>query len=259
MEKNQVIFAILIGTMLFILLAFFLLFFFIRYRSKSNQYILEKEKLKKEFEQTLLQSQIEVQENTFAGLSRELHDNIGQLLVSAKTLVSVTLLSHQQPSDTLQIAEETLGKAITEVRSLSKLLDKEWLQQFNFIDNLQTEVKRINAAKIIHIGLSHPEKLLLQPEEQIILFRIVQEALQNAVKHAEAENINIYVSNSAASLIVNITDNGKGFNEDIITSSLGLKNMRHRTQLLGGTIEWASSPANGSTVIIKLPVKKSEQ
>jgi len=77
MEKNQVIFAILIGTMLFILLAFFLLFFFIRYRSKSNQYILEKEKLKKEFEQTLLQSQIEVQENTFAGLSRELHDNIG--------------------------------------------------------------------------------------------------------------------------------------------------------------------------------------
>jgi signal transduction histidine kinase len=255
MEKNQVIFAVLIGTMLLVLLAFFLLFFLIRYRSRSNQYIRERENLKQEFEQTLLQSQIEVQENTFAGLSRELHDNIGQLLVSAKTLISVTQLNQQQPSDTLNIAVDTIGKAITEVRALSRLLDKEWLQQFNFIENLQTEAKRLNATKTIHIDLSHPEKLLLQPEEQIILFRIVQEAIQNAVKHSKAENITIDVSHSTSSLIVNIIDNGVGFNEDIITSSLGLKNMKHRTQLLGGTIDWISSPGSGSTVILKLPVK----
>lgn len=255
MEKNQLIFAVLIGTLVFLLLAFFLLFFFIRYRSRSNQYINEREKLKKEFEQTLLQSQIEVQENTFAGLSRELHDNIGQLLVSAKTLISVTLINQAQPSPTLTIAEETLGTAINEVRTLSKLLDKEWLEQFNFIHNLETEVSRINATRTIHINLSHPEKLLLEPEEQTILFRIVQEAIQNAVKHSGAEKIDITVSNTPSSLIVSIVDNGKGFDENHVTSSLGIKNMKHRTQLLGGTIEWTSSPGNGSTVMLKLPVK----
>jgi signal transduction histidine kinase len=99
----------------------------------------------------------------------------------------------------------------------------------------------------------------LQPEEQIILFRIVQEAIQNSVKHSGAEQIDINVSNSVSSLIVSIIDNGKGFTEEsLISSGLGLKNMKQRTQLLGGTIEWTTSPGSGSTVILKLPVKKSE-
>lgn len=259
MEKTQVIFAVLFGTLVLVLLAFFLLFFFIRYRTRKNQYIVERENLKKEFEQTLLQSQIEVQENTFAELSRELHDNIGQLLVSTKALISVTQLSQPKPSDTLQMAEETLGKTITELRSISKSLDKEWLKQFDFIDNLQNEVNRINAMQTLQISYSHPEKILLQPEEQIILFRIVQEALQNSVKHSEALCIDINISHSVSSLIVCIADDGKGFKEDPeMPSGLGLKNMKHRTQLLGGTIEWTPSAGNGSTVILKLPVKKSE-
>ena len=258
MEKNQLIIAVLFGTALLLLLAFFLLFFLVRYRSRSNQYIQEREKLKKEFEQTLLQSQIEVQEDTFATLSRELHDNIGQLLVSTKALISVTQLKQPQPSETLQMAEETLAKTINELRAISKSLDKEWLKQFDFIDNLQNEVKRINAMQTLQISYSHPGKLLLQPEEQIILFRIVQEAIQNSVKHSGAQQIDINVSNSISSLIVSIIDNGKGFKEEIISSGLGIKNMKQRTQLLGGTIEWTSSPGNGSTVILKLPVKKSE-
>ena len=89
-----------------------------------------------------------------------------------------------------------MGKAINEVRSLSKSLDKEWLQQFDFINNLQTEVNRINAAKTLQIYFSHPEKLLLQPEEQIILFRIVQEAIQNSVKHSQAQQIDISCQSS---------------------------------------------------------------
>lgn len=260
MEKSQVIFAVLFATAVLLLLAFFLLFFFVRYRAKSNQYIREREALKKEFEQTLLQSQIEVQENTFATLGQELHDNIGQLLVSTKALIGVTQRNMQQVPDSLNIAEDTVGKAINEVRSLSKLLDKEWLQQFDLIENLQTEVNRINAAKILQINFSHAEKVLLQPEEQIILFRIIQEAIQNSIRHSQAQQIDISISHSVSSLIVSIIDNGKGFEPAaIISKGLGLKNMKHRMHLLGGTIEWNSSPGTGSTVILKLPVKKSEQ
>jgi signal transduction histidine kinase len=259
MEKNQVIFAVLLGTAVLLLLAGFLLFFLIRYRTKKNQYIHEKENLQKEFEQTLLQSQVEVQENTFSDLSAELHDNIGQLLVSTKALIGVTQRKLPMVSETLQIADETLAKAINEIRSLSKLLDKDWLQQFDFIDNLRTEVKRISAMKTLEINFNHPEKILLPSEEQIILFRIVQEALQNSVKHSNAGKIDIDIAHSMSSLVVNINDDGNGFKKDaMMHTSLGLKNMKHRTQLLGGTIDWISSPGNGSSVILKLPVKKSE-
>ena len=259
MEKNQIVISILLGTSVLLLLAGFLLFFLIRYRTRKNQFIQEGDKLKKEFEQTLLLSQVEVQENTFAALSNELHDNICQLLVTTKALISVTQMKQPEPLDTLTIAEETLGKTINELRSISKALDKEWLRQFNFIENLKTEVNRINALQTLHIELLTPEYILLPAEEQLILFRIVQEALQNAVKHSEAEHISIDVSHSVSSLLVKITDNGKGFKEQSLDSAgLGLKNMKQRTQLLGGTIEWIASHGEGSTVILKLPVKKSD-
>lgn len=260
MEKSRVIFAVLFATAVLVLLAFFLLLFFVRYRARSNQYIREREKLKKEFEQTLLQSKVEVQENTFAVLSGELHDNIGQLLVSAKAHIAVTQLNLKDPPNTLQVAEETLQHAINEIRYISKLLNKDWLQQFDFIENMQTEINRINALKTLQLNWTHPEQLLLPPEEQLILFRIVQEALQNSVKHADGARIDIEVSHSVSSLIVSITDDGKGFEENTHKNAgLGLKNMSHRTQLLGGTIEWISSAGKGSKVILKLPAKKSEQ
>lgn len=97
MEKKDIIFGIIFTTIVVVLLVAFLMFFFIRYRSRSNAYIKEREAMKKAFEQNLLQSQIEVQEATFAGLGKELHDNIGQLLSSTKMLLGITQRSLSTP------------------------------------------------------------------------------------------------------------------------------------------------------------------
>lgn len=208
-----------------------------------------------EFESQLLQSRMETQEETFATLGKELHDNVGQLLNSAKLLIGVTQRKLTDAPDTLAIADETLGTAINELRSLSKSLNKEWLEQFNFIDNLQAEIKRINATDHLQIHFTHTAPLSLKSDEQIILFRIVQEALQNAIKHAQATNINIILKEEANSLYLIIEDDGKGFAEkEKAQSGVGLLNMQHRTKLLGGTIEWKSA-GNGASVIICLPVK----
>ena len=102
-------------------------------------------------------------------------------------LLGITQRNLADIPETLTIAQETLGKAISELRSLSKSLDKEWLAQFDLIDNLATEINRINAGLILEIHFSHPGKLSLTVEKQIILFRIIQEALQNAIKHSEAQ------------------------------------------------------------------------
>ncbi len=254
MGKNDIIFTIIV----LLLLAASLLFFFIRYRLKNNAYIKEKEAMKKSFERTLLESQIEVQEATFATLGKELHDNIGQLLSSTKMFLGITQRNFLSTPDTLTMAEDTLSKAINELRALSKSLDKEWLEQFNFIQNLEAESERINEARSLQILFSHPGELFLKADEQIILFRIVQEAIQNAIKHAHAKKIEINLSIVKETIKITVIDDGTGFNETLTTEGLGMRNMRHRTNLLGGSIFW-NSTVGGSSVTIELPFKTNEQ
>jgi signal transduction histidine kinase len=256
MEDRDVMFAIGFVTIVLLLLLSFLLFFFLKYRLRSNKFIKERETMKKAFEQTLLQSQVEVQEATFSALAKELHDNIGQLLSSSKMLMGITQRNLKIIPETLTIAEETLAKAIYELRSLSKSLDKQYLQQFDLIDNLTTEIKRINSGLILKISFLHPPKLLLTAEEQIILFRIIQEALQNAIKHSEAKNININIESSRQNIIVNIEDDGKGFKQ-ISGNGLGVGNMKDRAKLLGGNIKW-NNEEKGCLVTIQLPLKENK-
>ncbi len=254
MDKKEVIFAVLFFTTVLVLLAFFLLFFLVRYRYKSNAYIRERERLKKDYEQALMQARIEVQENTLLSLGYELHDNIGQLLSAAKMYLNTFKYKMHDVPPLLTATEETLQKAITEVRSLSRSVDKEWLQQFSIIENLRTEVKRINASQAMQISFTHPDKIFISPDKQIILFRIIQEALQNGIKHSLAKNFCIDFRAADNNLLIKIIDNGKGFDYTLEPQTgSGLKNMKHRTKLLGGTIEWKLLPERGMAVIIDLP------
>ena len=257
MEKWDVTFAISVATIILLLLLSFLLFFFVQYRVKSNRFIKEKEVMKKNFDEMLLQSQIEVQETTSSYLAKELHDNVGQMLSSSKMLLWVTQKNLEKIPDTLIIAQETLATAINELRSLSKSLDKDWLSQFDLVDNLNTEIKRINSGLALHIAFSHSGKIPFNAEEQIILFRIMQEALQNAIKHSEAKNIQIAIEVKDDNLILKLEDDGKGIDEQS-EGGLGIRNMKHRTKLLGGNINWASLE-KGTVVTIRLPIKKDKE
>lgn len=253
MEKKDLIFTIGFATLLILLLLCFLLFFFITYRNRRNKYIHEIAMMKKNFEAALLQSQVEVQEATFSALSKELHDNLGQLLSSSKMLMGIAQRQLTECPDTLNIAEQTVGKAITELRSLSKSLDKEWLEQFDLIENLTAEINRIRSSKLLDIEFIHEGRLPLSYDKQTILFRIIQEGLQNIIKHAEAGNVHITIKTPEKNLLIDIADNGKGFTETSSNGGLGIKNMKQRTHLLGGSIEWLH-PASGSEIIIRIPV-----
>ena len=256
MEKSDLIFAIGFATLIVLLLLCFLLFFFVKYRSRRNAQIKENREMKKNFEEALLKSQVEVQEATYSILAKEMHDNVGQLLSSSKMLLGIAQRKLNNPPETLGIAEATLAKAIVELRSLSKSLDKEWLEQFDLIENLQTEINRINSSGALKIEFSHQNKLPFNSEKQIILFRIIQEGLQNIVKHAEAKNIIIDINLKNEILQISITDDGKGIDAEP-KGGLGIRNMKHRANLLGGNISW-KQPSTGSLVIIYLPFKENE-
>ena len=155
--------------------------------------------------------------------------------------------------DSFVMAEETLGKAIVELRSLSKSLSKEWLQQFSLADNLQAEVSRININDSIPIQVSLPQDLFLESEKQIILFRIIQEAMQNALKHANPQQIGIRLWIENSFLFATISDDGTGL-PDFNKEGQGFTNMKQRTASLLGTISWIPVNPKGCLVSIKIPV-----
>lgn len=244
------------GGSLVIFIAVLFLFFVVYARRKQNRLFLLNKVIKEDFEKQLLESKIETQEETFSVLSKELHDNVGQLLNSSKLLIGIAKRKPSAPVEILNMASDTLGKAIYEIRSLAKALDKEWLQQFNFMDNLETEIRRLNITDELTVHFVPGESLPLNNDEQIILFRIVQEALQNAIKHSGANNI--YVTSQQASdlLTLTVTDDGIGMEKSVPTENgIGFINMKHRAQLLGGSVSWQSDTNRGTTISIQIPVK----
>jgi signal transduction histidine kinase len=216
------------------------------------RYILEKKELSNQFQRELLKTRLEAQEETLNQLGVDLHDNIGQLLSSSKLLIGVAERS-DDPSATLQLADETISKAIYELRAMSKALNTKWLERFNLIENLQAESDRVTASKVLSVTLQHPLAIDMPADRQMMLFRIVQEAIQNSIKHAKASLISIVAKQEDDTLEVSITDNGKGFDvNNVAIQGVGVTNIRHRAQLMGGIATWNSS-SEGTTVSIQLP------
>lgn len=212
------------------------------------------------FRKEILQAQLETQEYSFNQISQELHDNIGQLLSSTKMLLGIASMEMKEAPDIIKTAEQTVGKAIQDLRLLSKSLNKEWLHKFNLIENLEAEKERINAARNIDVQLiSEYEMLPLEPDAQVMLFRVAQEALQNSIKHSFAEHIVIQIKNTNSHFELSIEDDGRGFEiESAKKQSLGLRNMEHRIQLLNGVIEWKKGEVSGTKVIIEIPVNQHQ-
>ena len=254
---HEVLSVIIAGILIFSILTGGVVFILLFYQKKRFQHIQQLTEIEKQYKEQLLKSQLETQEHSFHQISQELHDNVGQLLSSAKLLLTIGSKELPTVPDAITTAEQTIAKAIQDLRSLSKSLNSEWLHQFNLIDNLQAEKQRINAARNILVSFqTEYQKLPLEAEAQVMLFRVVQEALQNSIRHASPQHINIEIKNTDNRFELTIQDDGAGFDvESARKESLGLRNMEHRVQLLGGNIQWQSVPNKGTSIYISLPVE----
>jgi signal transduction histidine kinase len=245
------------GAAIFSVMVFFIILFILLYQKRYYRFLREKQQLEGKFHQEIRQIQMETQEETFYQIGEEIHDNIGQLLTSTKLLLSITERSLPGLPDPFHTAQETLAKAIHELRALSKSLNKEWLHQFNLIENLETETARINSANFIKASLvTSTRQVPRSAQDQVVLFRIIQEAIHNSIKHSDAKTVQIMIHlNNGIQIIV--SDDGSGLTVDRKTiDGVGIMNMKHRTEVLGGTIQWSSNISNGTDVEINIPTLK---
>jgi signal transduction histidine kinase len=245
---------ILIACLFFFAVAVGIVVLFLLYQKRQLQFIHDKKELNNHFQRELLATKIETQEETLSHVGRELHDNIQQLLGSAKNLMAAAE-SSPNPRYTLEMADSTLAEAIVQVRALSKSLTTDWLERFDLITHLKAEVSRISNRNFLTIELQYPDILVLSREQQLMLFRMAQECIQNAVKHGKATELRIELTLFTGQLQLKVIDNGQGFDVAATMPGVGITNISKRAQLLGGVAQW-NSDAGKTLVTIQIPYAK---
>ena len=198
------------ATVLFVCLAGFIVYFIVLYQNKQLKNKQEQADLRANFRQEMLKAQIEVQEQTLSHVSREIHDNITQVL----SFVKLKLGMINSPGITPEIAEsrELVAQAISDLRDLSKSLSFDHIVKLGLQQTIGMEVERINKTGIIKAAiLVEGEKYSLGQQCELVLFRIFQEALNNTLKYSGADHFNICLQYHPEMFNLTLYDDGMGF------------------------------------------------
>jgi signal transduction histidine kinase len=193
--------------------------------------------------------------------ARELHDESLQSLAGLRVLLSAARRSEPEELDDLLVQGiEQIDGAIAEMRRLIADLRPSTLDQLGLGAALEALGERtVSGAAIkvqVDLDLDFEQgrsESRLRGEVEDTVYRLVQEALNNAVHHGEAQRVAVEVSETAGSLQVRISDDGKGFDPEVRTDGFGLIGMRERAELAGGTVELRSAPGAGTTIVAAIP------
>lgn len=252
---------IIIITLFLLIVAIGIIMLVLVYQKKQLQYLREKEQLKVAFEKEILESKLEIQEQTLKNISQEIHDNIGQILSLAKLTINTMNLNEQETlQEKINDSKQLIGKAIQDLRDLSRSLDTDYVTEMGLIKSIEYEFQLIKKTGNYETNLiQEGNSYRLSPQQELILFRIFQEVMNNIIKHAKASSITVNVHYLPGNFLLQIKDNGQGFdisltNIDIEKSGSGIKNMQNRSRLIGATFDIESEPAIGTTVKISLPL-----
>jgi signal transduction histidine kinase len=224
----------------------------LRYEAESHL-----ERVRQNYTQEILKARLEIQENTFNNIGQEIHDNIGQVLTLAK--LNLSMLNWDNPSELKEKtkdAKDQVSRAILDLRDLSHILNGDMVQSMGFSRAVATELGMIRKAGVMEIVYTQRgEAIETDPQKELILFRIFQEAVHNILRHSVATRITVELMYEEKFLNLAVSDNGQGFDPACNRMGNGITNMSSRAALLGATLLLESKPGEGTRIEIKLPLK----
>ena len=260
-SPSEVVFTAFAGILLMLFFSTMTIVSVLRYNNKVVADIHEKNKLKVGFQEELLKAQLEMQEKTLQNISLEIHDNLGQVLTLAKLNLSTTTASDPATFEKIQNALALIAKAIKDLRGLSRTLNTDYIEEMGFKQSVEYELEMLRKSGAIMTSFSVTGKTVpFGKKTELLLFRIVQEAIQNAVKHSKTDMLSVSIDYNENNMEVSVRDNGKGFNMNSNSVSesagfgLGLRSMHHRSILLGAELQIDSELDKGTNILIKLPI-----
>jgi signal transduction histidine kinase len=202
-------------------------------------------------------AEITIQENERKRIAGDLHDSLGPLLSAVKLNISSMEVQTRHDEELVARANKYLDEIIGGMRQISYNLLPDTLERKGLIEALQEFIAQANPQQLVNIQLYVMKDVKVPKEKQIHVFRILQEIIQNTLKHAKAKNLQIGLSEEDGHLLLLAKDNGTGFEHKGVklhSPGLGLKSIESRCEILNGTLSLESGIGTGTNYFIKIPL-----
>ncbi|MGB3154511.1 MAG: PAS domain S-box protein [Chitinophagaceae bacterium] len=228
-------------------------------RDMTEQKKLEKQLLEQEVQkhQAITLATIAAQEQEKTTLSRELHDNVNQIIMSAKLYMESVKKMPEQSGVLIDKAIEYQMLALQEIRKLSKTLNTSNIKTVGLKDSVQDIVDNMKLLQELKVDFNYDRRvdLILTDEQKLMLFRIIQEQTSNILKYAAARKVVINISEANNFIHLYISDDGRGFDTTIKKDKgIGFINITGRAEALSGIVNILSSPGKGCSLDLKFAV-----
>ena len=224
---------------------------------KNQQIALEAVRNEKIIQEEFAHHLISSQENERKWIAMELHDSIGQDLLIIKNNLLAGIQEENNPqklSRYIQSASNITSQALQDVRAIAQNLRPQFLDELGLTASLESVTEKIAASSEIEFEVSIEQiDSLIPAGQEINFFRIVQESLNNIIKHSGATNASVIVKKNDDRIELLIEDNGKGINENYNRGGLGLTGMKERAFMLGGKLEVTPRAGSGTKVYLEIP------
>ncbi|MGZ3949868.1 MAG: PAS domain-containing sensor histidine kinase [Flavisolibacter sp.] len=205
----------------------------------------------------LTQATIEGQENERRAIGEELHDNIGQQLTTIKLFLDYAkTMTDLNGAEIIDLALKSVGDVINDIRSMSRSLVPFTLKDLGLVDSINELVDSLMRSRSIRIAFEQVDfdETMVPENHKLSLFRIVQEQLNNILKHSGAENVQIRLYREKDQHILDILDDGKGFDLSSTRKGVGILNIKNRAEIFNGKAEIFSQYDKGCRLVVSFPL-----
>lgn len=255
-EENQIVTIVIIGVLLLLLMAVALLLFFFFSRKKIVEKELEKKQLEVDHQKEIIHATIITQEKERKRIAQDLHDDISSklnvILLNSNFLKDGELNEDEFTKVNKSIIKVT-NKALKSARKIAHDLLPPILEKFGLASAIEELMDGYNTSKkvVIDSNIRYPKDTLNKTQE-LHVFRIVQELINNSIRHGKAEKIHLDFLKNDSDISLAYQDNGLGFDAEVVEEKkgLGMKNIESRVELLKGTLTIKSAPNHGINVLI---------
>jgi len=264
-QNQEIYVVILIAIALALFLVGFIVTMLFLYQRRQHRQEQQLTRMKDEYQQELLRSQLEIQETTFKTIAQELHDNIGQVLSVVKLSLSILPLEKDHAAyESVQASRQMLNKVIFDMGNLTKSMHTDRITQIGLVEAIRFDVDSIQRTGLLKVDFQvEGDEYRFEDQRSIFLFRMFQEMMNNILKHSKATQVIIAVNYSIDNkFVLKVEDNGVGFDVDkkrttaSSSSGIGLKSMTNRASLIGAQITVQSQPGKGTSIKVELPLEK---
>ena len=257
MGKSEIVITIILFNVFFILFIGGIIAFIKQYKLKKTEHMNILNHQNQMHQKEILETQIEIQNQTMQHIGREIHDNVGQKLTLASLYTQQLAFENKAPhiNENIENISKIINESLSDLRELSKSLTDDNISQQSICDLIANECDKVKKVKKITVNFNaNTNESILNYQQKSIIYRISQEFIQNSLKYSKCTTISINLTQKPSLLLLELKDNGIGFDTNKKSNGIGLENMRKRTLLINGTFDLFSNENTGTKLIISIPI-----